>query len=334
MDPLTQGALGAALAQTTPTKAKNIAVAGVLGFASGMAADLDVLIQSSTDPLIYLEYHRHFTHSLLFIPIGGLLCAFVLHYVIGRRWRWSFFQTFVCCSLGYATHALLDASTSYGTLLLWPFSDDRISWSFVPVIDPLFTIPLIGLCLAAALRQKRTFAYAAMMWCAVYISMGARQHDAAISMGTKIADSRGHVPTRMEAKPSFANILVWKTIYEANQTFYVDAVRVGISPQAFYGTSVPKLDVARDLPWLDQDTQQAEDIERFTWFSQGFVSADPGMSNRIIDVRYSLVPNEIKPLWWIDLSPTAETNEHVKYRADRDDARQSFNRLWPMLSEW
>ena len=67
MDPLTQGALGAALPQATwaawtrHNKAQ-VAVAGVLGMLGGMAADLDVLIRSDTDPLMFLAYHRQFTH--------------------------------------------------------------------------------------------------------------------------------------------------------------------------------------------------------------------------------------------------------------------------------
>ena len=70
MDPFTQGTLGAALPQATRHRA-DIGAAGALGFVSGMAADLDVLIRSSSDPLMFLEYHRQFTHSLIFIPVGG-----------------------------------------------------------------------------------------------------------------------------------------------------------------------------------------------------------------------------------------------------------------------
>ncbi|NNF80958.1 MAG: metal-dependent hydrolase, partial [Rhizobiales bacterium] len=66
MDPFTQGALGAALPQAT-RRAAHVGIAGALGFASGMAADLDIFIRSSSDPLLFLEYHRQFTHSLIFI---------------------------------------------------------------------------------------------------------------------------------------------------------------------------------------------------------------------------------------------------------------------------
>ena len=61
MDPLSQGVLGAALPQATAARGRYAGSAGVLGFLAGMAADLDVLIRSSTDPLLFLEYHRQFT---------------------------------------------------------------------------------------------------------------------------------------------------------------------------------------------------------------------------------------------------------------------------------
>ena len=332
MDPLTQGALGAALSQATPTKSKNIGIAGSIGFAAGMAADIDILIRSSTDPLMFLEYHRHFTHSLALIPIGGLLCAFVLHWIVGRRWQLSFLQTFIFCTVGYATHGLLDASTSYGTMLFWPFSEDRISLGIVPVIDPLFTLPLVILIIGSGLRKNRMLAWLAIGWVSFYLSMGVLQHNAAISMGHEIAASRGHSPIRLEAKPSFANILVWKTIYETNQHFYVDAVRVGISPQVFYGNSVLKFVLSRDVPWLEPGSQQAMDIQRFSVFSKYFLAADPENPNRIIDVRYSFVPNEISPLWSINVSPRAKPNEHATYRTHRENAKESLDRFWQMLS--
>lgn len=331
MDPLTQGALGAALAQATPTKTKNIGIAGGLGFLSGMAADLDTLIRSSTDSLLILEYHRHFTHSLVFIPVGALFVALAIHYLLRRHWQLTFFQTFACCALGYATHALLDASTSYGTRLFWPFSDERVSWGLVSIIDPLFTGPLVVLCVISIIRQSRVIAWAGMLWVGMYLSLGALQHNAALAMGHQIAASRGHSPIRLEVKPSFANILVWKIVYETNDDFHIDAARVGIDPKNFFGTSTPKLDMARDFPWLDVGTQQAKDIQRFSFFSRGFVAVDPERPNRIMDIRYSLVPNEIKSLWSIEVSPDADPATHAIYRTHRDDIRESADKLWQML---
>ncbi len=153
MDPLTQGLLGAALPQSA-SKKRHIVAAGVLGVASGMAPDLDVLIRSSSDPLLFLEYHRHFTHSLLFIPFGSFLCALVLYPLFAKRRELNFQQSWFYCALGYSTHALLDACTSYGTQLFWPISNTRYAWNTISVIDPAFSLPILILLLFAALKRN------------------------------------------------------------------------------------------------------------------------------------------------------------------------------------
>ncbi len=337
MDPLTQGALGAALPQAVyahgPDRQKyQLAIAGLLGMLGGMAADLDVLIASDTDPLLFLAYHRQFTHSLIFIPVGGLIVAAVLHVVLGRRWHLTFRQTAVICMLGYATHALLDTATSYGTMLLWPFADTRFSWSIISIVDPLFTLPLVlGVALSAMCNNPR-FARIGLVWALLYLGAGWWQHQGARDMAADLAASRGHAPTRFETKPSFGNILVWKSVYEAGGRFHVDAVRVGVAPRVYAGTSVAKLDAGRDYPWLAPDSQQARDIERFTGFSDGYAAVDPGNSNRIIDVRYSFVPNEIGALFSIELAPGADAAAHVRYRTHRDEAREQFGRLWRLMT--
>ena len=331
MDPLTQGALGAALPQAA-NASRYVASAGLLGFLAGMAADLDVLIRSSEDPLLFLEYHRQFTHALVFIPAGGLLCASVLHHLIGRRRGLAFRHTWLFCTLGYATHALLDACTTYGTVLFWPFSEARVAWNTISIIDPLFTLPLLAAIVLAARRRRPVYARIALCWAVAYMALGLWQRNEAVAMGHALAEQRGHAPLRLEAKPSFGNILVWKIVYETGDRFYVDAVRASLSPRVFRGDSVQKLDIDRDIPWLERESQQARDIERFRWFSNGYIARHPDHTNRVIDIRYSMLPNEVAPLWSIELRPGAGQGEHAAYLVHRDGGSDKFARMWRMLS--
>ncbi len=338
MDPLTQGALGAALPQSTWAKGSSrrkyqVALAGFLGMVGGMAADLDILIRSSTDPLLFLTFHRQFTHSLIFIPLGGLTVALLLHWVLGRRWQLRFWQTALLCSLGYATHGLLDTATSYGTMLFWPFAETRYSWSVVSIVDPLFSLPLALSVVMAAVRNDPRLARVGLAWALVYLAAGWWQHQAARGIAEDLAASRGHAPLRFEIKPSFGNILVWKSVYETEGAFFVDAMRVGISPKVYEGTSLAKLDVGQDFPWLERDSQQARDVTRFIHFSDGFTALDPANPNRIVDVRYSFVPNEVSALFSVELAPDAGPTEHVRYQTHREQAREHFRRLWRLMTE-
>ncbi|MBT8421742.1 MAG: metal-dependent hydrolase [Gammaproteobacteria bacterium] len=330
MDPVSQGALGASLPQAVSTT-KHIAAATLFGTVSGMAPDLDALIRSPTDPLLYLEFHRQFTHSLIFIPVGALICALLLYGLFGRRWQISFKLSYVYCLLGYATHGLLDACTSYGTQLLWPFSDMRVAWNTISIIEPMFTLPLLALVMTAAVRRNPLFARLAVCWVIAFHSFGIFQHLRVEAIGYEIAAERGHEPIRLEVKPSFANLLLWKVIYEIDDGYYTDAVRAGPTVTIYRGKFIPRLDVARDLPWLDPDSQQARDLQRFAWFSRGFLSLDPANPLRVTDMRYSLVPNEATGMWSIWFEQGADKEAHVRITPDRDTSQPKRDKFAQML---
>jgi len=330
LDPLTQGVLGAALPQSISNK-KSLGIIGILGFLSGLAPDLDIFIRSESDPILFLEFHRQFTHSLIFIPFGGLICALVLYYLISKRFKISFKDTWIYSTLGYATHGLLDACTSYGTLLFWPFSQTRIAWNNISIIDPLFTIPLLILIVTAGLKQKKIYALIAILWAIFYLLLGVYQKNEAIKVGKIIAKSREHIITRITVKPSIGNLLLWKSIYETQDKFYVDAIRLGWSPKIFNGESIDKINIQSAFPWLMVKSQQAKDIERFKWFSNGYIAINPKNKNQILDIRYSTLPNEIGGLWGIELSKEKERNDHVKYITNRTISKKRFKILTELL---
>jgi len=330
MDPLTQGVVAAVAAQQ-PVKREHLFVATCLGLFSGMAPDLDVLIRSDTDPLFAIEYHRHFTHSLLFIPFGSLMCAIFFYYLFAKKQAFSFKKTYIYCTLGYATHGLLDACTTYGTQLLWPFSDMRVAWNTISIIDPIFTLPLLVMVGIAAFKKSRIVARAALIWVCLYSIFGIVQRERAEMAGLRLAESRGHTPVTLEAKPSFANLIVWKVVYSTSEHYYVDAVRVGISSQTIEGEKIDQLDIEQAFPWLDIHSQQAKDIERFRWFSNGYLALSPHYPDRIIDIRYSLLPNEIRGLWGIELNQHAAASDHVSYDVSRQRNPDTLKRLWAMI---
>ena len=146
-----------------------------------------------------------------------------------------------------------------------------------------------------------------------------------------LAQSRGHIPVDISAKPSFANILVWKLVYSTETDFYVDAVKVGFKPRIYEGSSIAKLNVEDAFPWLDEESQQHKDIDRFRWFSNGYVALSPGDPNTVIDIRYSLLPNKIRGLWGIQLDQEAEPDQHVTYITQRKTDEIPFAELWSMI---
>ncbi|MYD43822.1 MAG: metal-dependent hydrolase [Gammaproteobacteria bacterium] len=330
MDPISQGALGAVVPQTL-LRHENLGRLTLCAALAGMAPDLDVFITSETDPLMFLVYHRQFTHSLVFIPIGALIVAGGLYPFMRKAIEFKYL--YLACLLGYATHGLLDACTSYGTQLFWPFTDYRVAWNVVSVLDPTFTIPLLVAVIAALLWRRRWIAGLGLLWAVVYLSFGTLQSYTAYQAGATLAELRNHEAQHLTVKPSIANAFVFKVIYEFENTYYIDAVRVGLDRQATIcglGSKIAKLDIQHDLPWLAPG-QQREDVARFNWFSQGYVAMDPAVPNRIFDVRYSVIPNELTPLWVIDLDPNASSSAHVTFSNVQSVDEGQMDRMFAML---
>jgi inner membrane protein len=344
MDPVSQGVLGASwsLACVRKSRKTEIRKALWLGWLSGMAPDLDIFIRSSSDPLLFLEYHRHFTHSIVFIPIGALICTLILHPLFaGALWKglsalkesslsWS--RAYLYCFLGFASHGLLDSCTSYGTQMLWPFSKYRVAWDIVAIMDPLYTFPLL-LLLFATLRSKNLlWSRIAFVFSFAYMFLGIFQHSRAIDALKKVIADRGHTAVRVQAKPSIFNMIVYRGIYETQDHFYVDAVRVPYwGPTRIYeGGRVPKFKWS-EHPEIPKGSTLARDIERFEWFSQNYLVWHPTRPNTLTDFRYSMLPQSHQHyLWGIEVD-TSQPDKHTPFVNFREVSPELLKNFWSTL---
>ena len=327
MDPLSQGTVGAAFAQSVANK-NNIFKIGFIGFLAGLTPDLDVLIKSSTDPILSLEYHRQFTHSLFFIPFGSLIFAILIFPLV--KSSLSLKTVYFASLLGYSTHGLLDACTSYGTQLFWPFSNERVSWNNISIVDPLFTIPILILLGVAIKTKKKIFSFFGIGWIIFYLSIGFVQYERALSAAIELASKRGHSAERLTLKPSFGNLILWKSIYKYKETFYVDAIRTAQSSTWCLGETIRVFDYKYHLPDLDKESQQKKDIERFRWFSQDYLGYDKE-KKIVTDVRYSMIPNQIAPMWGLTIDEQRDVNDHATWWTSRNLDHSQFDLFIDML---
>jgi inner membrane protein len=135
-----------------------------------------------------------------------------------------------------------------------------------------------------------------------------------------LAESRGHDIQRITVKPSFANIVVWRALYEANGNAYVLCYRAVGKPELLGETQVA-LVRPEQLTQVASDSVLAEDIRRFAHFSDGWLLGD---------LRYAQRPDAISPLWGIVVDPT-RPDQHTplaSFRRTRDD---SWSLLWQMI---
>ncbi|MDH5447175.1 MAG: metal-dependent hydrolase, partial [Gammaproteobacteria bacterium] len=283
MDILTQGLLGAVMAQTR-AKPEETRQACTIGFLSGLMADADVLIRSSTDPLLMLEYHRHFTHSIFFIPFGALLVALLLSRFYKGRLTWN--RVYLFSLMGFSLSGAIDACTSYGTYLFWPFVDERISLSIISIVDPFFTISLLAALLYGWFKfRPRPAAYLGLSLCGLYLALGLVQQQRAMEVMESLASARGHEIQQAVVKPTLGNIILWRTTYIADNRIYADGIRVSITgnTKIFPGDSVPVFKPEHDLQGIGQQTVLYQDVVRFTSLSDGYIAFYPGSKNILGD---------------------------------------------------
>ena len=151
MDSLTQIVLGAAVGEAVAgKKVGNWAI--FWGGVAGTIPDLDVFASYFTDNITALQIHRGFTHSFIFSILFGLLFGFLvskIHKKLPATWKeWS-----ILFFLGFSTHAILDAHTTWGTQLFWPL-DYKVAFKNIFVIDPLYTLPFL-FCLLLVIFNKK-----------------------------------------------------------------------------------------------------------------------------------------------------------------------------------
>lgn len=337
MDPLTQGVLGAVAVQSF-ARPNEQRLAAAVGFLAGTLADFDVFIQSAEDPLLFLDYHRHFTHSLIFIPVAAtvvwLLLVPFLAWLrqrlavsdVGRGRLWLFIAA------AYGTHGLLDACTTYGTRLLWPFSDARVAWHVVAVIDPGLTLPALALMIWAWRWRSPKLGRFALAWILVWLSFGVVQRERADALLEKLAASRGETIERGGAKPTLFNLFLWRGVWKSGDQLHVAALRPGIfGPDRV--SEVASAPAFSSLPGLDPGSTAANDIERFRHFSDGWLVAlepdEPGKP-LIGDFRYATLPDQISPLWAIRIDP-AQPEKHADYVTMRKVDPETLARFRAMV---
>ena len=175
MDPFTHALSGAVLVCSIPSRYR----AGWMPLWGALVAacpDLDVLVVHS--PLEYILWHRGPTHSLLGIALIAVLAAAALLACLaldhrrrppGDRPELVGWTPAAAWKLSFALlllHVWLDCVTSYGTQVFWPFSNCRVRFSGLFIVDALLLLPLAAGVLFWRSRPRRMVCL--LIWCVVY----------------------------------------------------------------------------------------------------------------------------------------------------------------------
>src|SRR5215831_1878912 len=175
MDPITHGIAGSLLGKSFFGKqyGRTAIFAATLG---AVFPDVDTVADVVTqDPLAIVTYHRGITHSWFGLPFFAAALAWLTRRV-GRRFGfevppWPILA--LIYGVGIASHILMDGTTSFGTRMWTPFSQRRVAWDFVFIIDLIFTSLLLTPQVAAWIYsdRRRWLSRALRMW--ILFTLGA-----------------------------------------------------------------------------------------------------------------------------------------------------------------
>lgn len=175
MEPITHGLSGAVMACILPrtSRPRWFPLWAAL---TAMVPDVDVLFVHN--PVDYIEFHRGITHSLAGGWVLALGCALILVMLTSCRFKpqklgdspspepWSLIGAWCMAYLIILHHIFLDCMNSYGTQVLLPFSDYRVRWNALFIVDPLLLVPL----LVGLIRKHahRAVMFGLLVWTLVY----------------------------------------------------------------------------------------------------------------------------------------------------------------------
>ncbi len=307
MDTLTHALVGTAISDGCFRKRLG-PIATPFAFIVGALPDIDAATYLVSPEFAWAN-HRGYTHSFFVFLAAAPLLGY-LGYRLSRKtgdWRQWMLLAFICL----VAHTLFDLITSWGTMPLLPFSNARISWDIVPILD-IFLTSVTGASFAVnrLLRWEKvqTFlnpmaypivyrhprrqraativARVCMVLVAVYLVVGWRQNRQTVRIATKELADAGIEAVEVRALPLLLTYVSWGiAAREADGTIH-NAVFSSYAPKPMQFARFPR---AKGL--AVDNALKTPDGALFAWYSQNMYTAETertsdGNLTRLRDRRF------------------------------------------------
>lgn len=330
MDSLTQIVLGAAVGEAVLGKKVGNKAMGY-GAIAGTIPDLDVVARYFTDTVTATEIHRGFSHSIFFAllmaPIFGWL-VWKLHKKANATWRdwsWLFFW-------GLFTHPILDAFTTWGTQLFWPF-DLRLAFQTIFVIDPLYTLPFLLFLILAAF-QKRTsvkrkrYNRLGLLISTAYLVLTIVLKGFSFQAFKKGLESQNIRYTDISVRPSPFNTILWTANIDAGDRYL-------IGNYSFFDTQEIQFAAYPKNHELLGTLKEEDKIKRLIAISEGwYVISEKAATLYFNDLRFGLMSldaNEERFAFSYELAASNGELTVTETPKFREDAKKLLSPLWERI---
>lgn len=289
MDSLTQIVLGAACGELTlGKKLGNKAL--LWGAIAGTIPDLDTFSSIWLSDIDSNYFHRGVTHSILFAVIMSPILGALAHTIhrksaaTYKNWSWLFFW-------GFFTHSLLDACTTWGTKLFWPFSNWAVSLKTIFVIDPLYTLPFL-ICLLILMFYKRNhpkrrfWGILGVSISTGYLLLAFTLKQAALNTFSKALAQQNISILRLENRPAPLNTLLWAGNAETSTHYY-------LGYYSFFDSQPIRFNAIEKKHYLLAPFAHHPEVERFLEMTQHWYSVEKlnDSTYTLNDLRFGRIEN-------------------------------------------
>lgn len=328
MDSVTQIALGAAVGEAT--LGRKVGYRALMwGGVCGTLPDLDIFVPLG-NAVSDFTYHRSASHSLIMLAATTPLVAwFIVR--IHQHTSEYFKRWCLLVYLVFATHALLDSFTAYGTQIFWPISNSPVAWSTIFIIDPLYTMPLlVGTIAALVMTRDRDRGHminsAGLTISTLYLgwTVVAKAHVAQTVLES--LESQTIAYEKVFTTPAPFNSLLWRAVVMHETGYY----------EGYY--SILDEDEHIEFTSYDSDESLLQGIgdywpvQRLKWFSKGFYAVDREQDAVVIsDLRMGVASSYVFRFKVGEISnPHATPAKPVRLTAvrDMDRLRWLWRRVW------
>ena len=282
MDPVSQAALGAVVAHASAHRTLGVR-ALAMGAVAGGIPDLDVLWSLSGDAFDQMRMHRGITHSLFFAPVVGPLLGYLAWRFEKRRGGTERLRAWVLAlTLALLSHPLLDLTTPYGTQLLQPFSDARFAIWAMSIIDPVYTVVLLGGVVVAWRRPHwRAASATALGLSTAYLGYAWFLNEAAEDAARTQLRAEGVEHAEVAAFPTFLQVHYRRVVARTDGEVLTGFLSMW-RPCPIVWSAAPRLTDASVAAWRD-----SREGRIFEWFAMGWVHHVPTEGGLVsADLRY------------------------------------------------
>ena len=286
MDSVTQFVLGAAIGEVTAGKnAGNKAL--FWGGVAGTIPDLDIIFRPFFTELENLSVHRGISHSLIFAFITAPIIAWLVHLMYRRKNKVGYNEWLQLFFWGIFTHPLLDAFTLYGTQLFLPFNNFRVALNTVAIIDPLYTVPLIVVCIGAMMvrrngwERSRKWALAGLWISSAYLGLTCLHKWYLEGIFDRGLENQHIHPTAVMSNPVIFSNFLWCSVARDDSACYIGYYSI------LQGNDHVKYDKFLKNEQLSNQIKDKAGYNKLRWFCKDyFILEKRNDTLSFFDVRY------------------------------------------------